>query len=40
MRALRLTGFGDPAEVVTLASQPAPVAGRDEVIVALEAAAA
>ena len=39
MPALQLTGFGEPAEVVTLVSQPALVTGRDEVIVALEAAA-
>jgi NADPH:quinone reductase-like Zn-dependent oxidoreductase len=38
MPALQLTGFGEPAEVVTLVSQPALVAGRDEVVVALEAA--
>jgi NADPH:quinone reductase-like Zn-dependent oxidoreductase len=38
MRALQLTGFGEPAEVVTRVSQPALVAGRDEVVVALEAA--
>ena len=38
MHALQLTGFGEPAEVVTLVSQPALVAGRDEVVVALEAA--
>ncbi len=38
MPALQLTGFGEPAEVVTLVSQPALVARRDEVVVALEAA--
>jgi NADPH:quinone reductase-like Zn-dependent oxidoreductase len=38
MPALQLTGFGEPAEVVTRVSQPALVAGRDEVVVALEAA--
>jgi NADPH:quinone reductase-like Zn-dependent oxidoreductase len=38
MPALQLTGFGEPAEVVMLVSQPALVAGRDEVVVALEAA--
>ena len=38
MPALQLIGFGEPAEVVTLVSQPALVAGRDEVVVALEAA--
>jgi trans-2-enoyl-CoA reductase len=38
MTALQLTGFGEPAEVVTLVSQPALVAGRGEVVVALEAA--
>jgi NADPH:quinone reductase-like Zn-dependent oxidoreductase len=38
MPALQLIGFGDPAEVVTLVPQPALVAGRDEVVVALEAA--
>jgi NADPH:quinone reductase-like Zn-dependent oxidoreductase len=38
MHALQLTGFGEPAEVVTLVSQPALVAGRDEVVVAVEAA--
>jgi NADPH:quinone reductase-like Zn-dependent oxidoreductase len=38
MPALQLIGFGDPAEVVTLVAQPALVAGRDEVVVALEAA--
>jgi len=38
MPALQLTGFGEPAEVVTLVSRPGLVAGRDEVIVALEAA--
>jgi len=38
MPALQLTGFGEPAEVVKLVSQPALVAGRDEVVVALEAA--
>jgi hypothetical protein len=37
MPALQPTGFGEPAEVVTLVSQPALVAGRDEVVVALEA---
>jgi NADPH:quinone reductase-like Zn-dependent oxidoreductase len=39
MPALKLTGFGEPAEVVTLVSQSALAAGRDEVVVALEAAA-
>jgi trans-2-enoyl-CoA reductase len=38
MPALQLTGFGEPAVVVALVSQPALVAGRDEVVVALEAA--
>jgi len=38
MPALQLTGFGEPADVVTLVTQPALVAGRDEVLVALEAA--
>jgi hypothetical protein len=38
MPALQLIGFGDPAEVVTLVPQSALVAGRDEVVVALEAA--
>jgi NADPH:quinone reductase-like Zn-dependent oxidoreductase len=38
MPALQLTGFGEPAEVVKLVSQPELVAGRDEVVVALEAA--
>jgi NADPH:quinone reductase-like Zn-dependent oxidoreductase len=38
MPALQLTGFGEPAEVVTLVPQRALVAGRDEVVVALEAA--
>jgi NADPH:quinone reductase-like Zn-dependent oxidoreductase len=38
MPALQLTGFGEPAEVVTLVSQPPLVVGRDEVVVALEAA--
>ena len=38
MPALQLTGFGEPAEVVTLVTQPALVAGGDEVLVALEAA--
>jgi NADPH:quinone reductase-like Zn-dependent oxidoreductase len=38
MPALQLTGFGEPAEVVTLVSQPALVARRDEIVVALEAA--
>jgi NADPH:quinone reductase-like Zn-dependent oxidoreductase len=38
MPALQLTGFGEPAEVVKLVSQPALVAGREEVVVALEAA--
>lgn len=39
MPALQLTGFGEPAEVVTLVSQPGLVAGSDEVVVALEVAA-
>lgn len=38
MPALHLTGFGDPAEVVTLVCRPRLVAGRGEVVVALEAA--
>jgi NADPH:quinone reductase-like Zn-dependent oxidoreductase len=38
MPTLQLTGFGEPAEVVTCVSQPALVAGRDEVVVAMEAA--
>lgn len=38
MSALQLTGFGEPAEVVTRVSQRALAAGRDELIVALEAA--
>jgi NADPH:quinone reductase-like Zn-dependent oxidoreductase len=38
MHALQLTGFGEPAEVVARVSQRAFVAGRDEVVVALEAA--
>jgi NADPH:quinone reductase-like Zn-dependent oxidoreductase len=38
MPALQLTGFGEPAEVVTLVPEAALVAGRDEVVVALEAA--
>jgi NADPH:quinone reductase-like Zn-dependent oxidoreductase len=38
MPALQLTGFGEPAEVVALVCQPALVAGRDHVVVALEAA--
>ena len=32
MPALQLTGFGEPAEVVTLVSQPALVAGRDALL--------
>src|SRR3954468_20851709 len=38
MPALQLTGFGEPADVVTLVPQPPLVARRDEVVVALEAA--
>jgi NADPH:quinone reductase-like Zn-dependent oxidoreductase len=38
MNALRLTGFGDPAKVVALVSEPEPHAGHDELRVALEAA--
>ena len=38
MPALQLTGFGDPAEVVTLVPQAALVARGDDVVVALEAA--
>jgi NADPH:quinone reductase-like Zn-dependent oxidoreductase len=38
MPALQLTGFGEPAEVVRLVSQPALVAGSNQVVVALEAA--
>jgi NADPH:quinone reductase-like Zn-dependent oxidoreductase len=38
MNALRLNGFGDPAKVVELVSGPELHAGRDELLVALEAA--
>jgi NADPH:quinone reductase-like Zn-dependent oxidoreductase len=38
MNALRLTGFGDPAEVVALVPEPELHAGREELLVALEAA--
>jgi trans-2-enoyl-CoA reductase len=38
MPALQLTGFGEPAEVVKLVPQPALVARRDDLVVALEAA--
>jgi NADPH:quinone reductase-like Zn-dependent oxidoreductase len=38
MNALRLNGFGDPAKVVELVPVPELHAGRDEVLVALEAA--
>jgi NADPH:quinone reductase-like Zn-dependent oxidoreductase len=38
MSALQLSGFGDPAEVVTLVPQPELRPGRDQVLVALEAA--
>jgi NADPH:quinone reductase-like Zn-dependent oxidoreductase len=38
MNALRLNGFGDPAKVVALVAGPELHAGRDELVVALEAA--
>src|SRR5690242_9100005 len=38
MNALRLTGFGDPAKVVSLVSEPEPQVGHDGLLVALEAA--
>lgn len=38
MRALQLSGFGDPADVVVLVAQPELHPGRDEVLVAVEAA--
>jgi NADPH:quinone reductase-like Zn-dependent oxidoreductase len=38
MNALRLNGFGEPAEVVALVSEPELHAGRDELLVAIEAA--
>jgi NADPH:quinone reductase-like Zn-dependent oxidoreductase len=38
MNALRLTGFGDPAQLVALVSEPEPHVGHDELLVALEAA--
>ena len=38
MNALRLTGFGDPAKVVALVTEPEPQVSHDELLVALEAA--
>lgn len=38
MNALRLNGFGDPAKVVSLVPEPELHAGRDELLVRLEAA--
>jgi NADPH:quinone reductase-like Zn-dependent oxidoreductase len=38
LNALRLIGFGDPASVVSLVAHPELHAGRDEILVALEAA--
>ena len=38
MTALRLNGFGEPAEVVALVSEPELHAGRDQLLVELEAA--
>jgi NADPH:quinone reductase-like Zn-dependent oxidoreductase len=38
VNALRLNGFGDPATVVVLVAEPELHAGRDELLVALEAA--
>ena len=38
MNALRLNSFGDPATVVALVAEPELHAGRDELLVALEAA--
>jgi NADPH:quinone reductase-like Zn-dependent oxidoreductase len=38
MNALRLNGFGDPEKVVALVDEPELHAGRDELLVALEAA--
>jgi NADPH:quinone reductase-like Zn-dependent oxidoreductase len=38
MNALRLNGFGDPAGVVALIREPELHAGRDQLLVAVEAA--
>jgi NADPH:quinone reductase-like Zn-dependent oxidoreductase len=38
MNALRLNGFGDPVTVLALIREPELHAGRDQLLVALEAA--